>query len=162
MTRATSTKPVPDWLRDPLSHWDVDALTERIAAVDAEGAFPDRHGDSPFFELLRGSVSENLRKMRQYLLGTVDLEALDLQEPLRFARKQAEIGSSQDALQQSYRLGITPREGGAAPVVRVLEQLVAIEQLAVTTLIVPKDPSKEDLLAIRDAHILLTGGPSRS
>ncbi|MDK9494446.1 hypothetical protein QEZ40_000320 [Streptomyces katrae] len=53
---------------------------------------------------------------------------------------------------------ITPHVGGAAPVVRVLEQLIAIERLAVTTLVVPKDPSNEDLRAIREAHTLLTGG----
>lgn len=53
---------------------------------------------------------------------------------------------------------ITPRHGGAVPVLRVLEQLVTIEQLAVTTLMVPKDPSPEDLRAIREAHALLTGG----
>lgn len=53
---------------------------------------------------------------------------------------------------------ITPRHDGAVPVLRVLEQLVAIEQLAVTTLMVPKSPSPEDLRAIREAHTLLTGG----
>ncbi|MGW7327121.1 hypothetical protein ACWGIU_00500 [Streptomyces sp. NPDC054840] len=53
---------------------------------------------------------------------------------------------------------ITPREDGAVPVLRVLEQLVAIEHLAVTTLVVPMDPSKEDLLAIGEAHTLLVGG----
>ncbi|MFD7065186.1 hypothetical protein [Streptomyces sp. NPDC059906] len=53
---------------------------------------------------------------------------------------------------------ITPRHDGAVPVLRVLEQLVAVEQLAVTTLMVPKDPSSQDLRAIREAHTLLTGG----
>lgn len=39
-----------------------------------------------------------------------------------------------------------------------LEQLVAIEQLAVTTLIVPRDPAGEDLRAIEETHTFLMGG----
>ncbi|MCM1967960.1 hypothetical protein [Streptomyces sp. G1] len=52
----------------------------------------------------------------------------------------------------------TSRPDGAALVLHTLEQLVAIEQLAVTTLVVPKDPTKEDLDTINEAHTLLTGG----
>ncbi|RSS81742.1 hypothetical protein [Streptomyces sp. WAC06614] len=53
---------------------------------------------------------------------------------------------------------ISPRQGGSVPVLHLLEQLVAIERLAVTTLLVPKDPSTGDLLTVREAHTLLTGG----
>ncbi|MFJ9381225.1 PucR family transcriptional regulator [Streptomyces sp. NPDC101455] len=106
MTDAPSTKPIPEWLRNPLHLWDLGSLAERITTADTERVFPGRRGDGPFVEMLRSSVAENLQHMREYLLGTVDLIALDLKEPVRFARKQAEIGSSQNALQHSYRLGI--------------------------------------------------------
>jgi sugar diacid utilization regulator len=74
--------------------------------VDAGAAFPDRLKDADFLELLKASILENLRNIQRYLEGTLDLDDLALDEPVRFARQQAEIGSSQNALQHSYRLGM--------------------------------------------------------
>jgi len=100
------TRPVPDWLRASLARWDLERLAERIARVDAGAAFPDRLKDADFLELLKASILENLRNIQRYLEGTLDLDDLALDEPVRFARQQAEIGSSQNALQHSYRLGM--------------------------------------------------------
>ncbi|QSE90661.1 helix-turn-helix domain-containing protein [Rhodococcus pseudokoreensis] len=106
MNGIPTPNPVPQWLRARLSEWDLDALIERIASVDTDGAFPNRRGDDHFLELLRASILENMRNMQSYLLGTVELGAFELREPAVFARKQAEIGIAQSALQHSYRLGI--------------------------------------------------------
>lgn len=105
LPNAIATAPVPPWLRERLSRWDLDALVTRIADVDTAGAFPGRRGDGHFGELLRKSINENMHNMQRFLMGTVDLAELDLREPALFARKQAGIGSSQNALQRSYRLG---------------------------------------------------------
>jgi DNA-binding PucR family transcriptional regulator len=98
-------EPLPEWVRDMAADVDLAALCERVVARDVAVAFPGLAGDEGFAEHLRASVRENLRLLQQVLCGRLPLDAVRLEQPLVFARVQAELRIPQTALQRSYRVG---------------------------------------------------------
>ena len=84
---------------------DLAAVCERVVARDIAVAFPSLAGDAGFAEHLRASVQENLRLLQQVLSGRLPLAAVRLEQPLEFARVQAQLRIPQTALQRSYRVG---------------------------------------------------------
>jgi hypothetical protein len=107
------TRPLPDaggdllpgWVREMAAGVDLAALCERVVARDIVTAFPDLADDAGFADHLRASVRENLRLLQQVLCGRLPLSAVRLEQPLVFARVQAELRIPQTALQRSYRVG---------------------------------------------------------
>jgi PucR C-terminal helix-turn-helix domain/GGDEF-like domain len=105
---------LPGWVRQLAADVDLDALCRRVVARDIEVAFPDLADDDAFAEHLRASVRENLSLLREVLTGRLPLAAVRLEQPLVFARVQAELRLPQTALQRSYRVGFaTMWEGWA-------------------------------------------------
>jgi DNA-binding PucR family transcriptional regulator len=96
---------LPDWVRQLAADVDLDDLCRRVVARDIEVAFPDLADDDAFAEHLRASVRENLVLLQQVLTGRLPLAAVRLEQPLAFARVQAELRIPQTALQRSYRVG---------------------------------------------------------
>jgi hypothetical protein len=96
---------LPGWVRETAAGVDLEALCERVVARDIAVAFPDLVGDDGFAEHLRASVRENLSLLQQVLTGRLPLAAVRLEQPLVFARVQAELRIPQTALQRSYRVG---------------------------------------------------------
>ena len=84
---------------------DLPALCERVVARDIAVAFPDLLDDEGFADHLRASVQENLSLLQRVLTGRLPLTAVRLEQPLAFARVQAELRIPQTALQRSYRVG---------------------------------------------------------
>ena len=106
--------PLPGWVRQLAADVDLDSLCRRVVARDIAVAFPDLAGDEAFAEHLRASVRENLSLLQQVLTGRLPLAAVRLEQPLVFARVQAELRLPQTALQRSYRVGFaTMWEGWA-------------------------------------------------
>jgi hypothetical protein len=107
-------RPLPGWVREAAAAVDLGVLCERVVARDIAVAFPDLAGDDGFAEHLRASVRENLSLLQQVLTGRLPLSAVRLEQPLVFARLQAELRIPQTALQRSYRVGFaTMWEGWA-------------------------------------------------
>ncbi|MGY1692423.1 PucR family transcriptional regulator [Geodermatophilus sp. SYSU D01105] len=101
----TGREPLPAWVRALAADVDLTALCDRVVARDVAVAFPDLADDPGFAEHLRASVQENLRLLQQVLCGRLPLDAVRLEQPLVFARVQAELRIPQTALQRSYRVG---------------------------------------------------------
>ncbi|WP_448609778.1 PucR family transcriptional regulator [Geodermatophilus sp. URMC 60] len=101
----TGREPLPGWVRQMAAEVDLVDLCERVVARDVAVAFPDLAEDAGFAEHLRASVRENLRLLQDVLCGRLPLEAVRLEQPLVFARVQAELRIPQTALQRSYRVG---------------------------------------------------------
>jgi PucR C-terminal helix-turn-helix domain/GGDEF-like domain len=109
-----ATGRLPGWVRQLAADVDLDALCRRVVARDIEVAFPDLADDDAFAEHLRASVRENLSLLQEVLTGRLPLAAVRLEQPLVFARVQAELRLPQTALQRSYRVGFaTMWEGWA-------------------------------------------------
>jgi DNA-binding PucR family transcriptional regulator len=104
-TSASGREPLPGWVRELAADVDLVALCERVVARDIAVAFPDLAEDAGFAEHLRASVRENLRLLQDVLSGRLPLDAVRLEQPLVFARVQAELRIPQTALQRSYRVG---------------------------------------------------------
>lgn len=105
---------LPAWVQEMAGGVDLEELCERVVARDIAVAFPDLAGDEAFAEHLRASVRENLALLQQVLTGRLPLAAVRLEQPLVFARVQAELRLPQTALQRSYRVGFaTMWEGWA-------------------------------------------------
>jgi DNA-binding PucR family transcriptional regulator len=102
---ASGREPLPGWVREMAADVDLVALCERVVARDIAVAFPDLAEDAGFAEHLRASVRENLRLLQDVLSGRLPLDAVRLEQPLVFARVQAELRIPQTALQRSYRVG---------------------------------------------------------
>jgi len=102
---AAGREPLPGWVREMAADVDLGALCERVVARDIAVAFPDLAEDAGFAEHLRASVRENLRLLQDVLCGRLPLDAVRLEQPLVFARVQAELRIPQTALQRSYRVG---------------------------------------------------------
>jgi hypothetical protein len=117
---AAAPGPLPDWVRETAAAVDLEALCERVVTRDIAIAFPDLAGDEGFAEHLRASVRENLSLLQQVLTGRLPLAAVRLEQPLAFARVQAELRLPQTALQRSYRVGFAVMWEGWA------EQLAAV------------------------------------
>lgn len=113
-------EPLPDWVRDLAADVDLAALCERVVARDIAVAFPDLAGDDAFAEHLRASVRENLSLLQRVLTGRLPLAAVRLEQPLVFARVQAELRLPQTALQRSYRVGFVAMWEGWAEQLRVV------------------------------------------
>ena len=96
---------LPGWVRETAAGVDLEALCERVVVRDISVAFPDLAGDDGFAHHLRASVRENLSLLQQVLTGRLPLAAVRLEQPLAFARVQAELRIPQTALQRSYRVG---------------------------------------------------------
>jgi hypothetical protein len=96
---------LPDWVREAAGAVDLEALCARVVARDIAVAFPDLAGDEGFADHLRASVRENLSLLQQVLTGRLPLSAVRLEQPLVFARVQAQLRIPQTALQRSYRVG---------------------------------------------------------
>lgn len=134
-------EPLPDWVRDLAADVDLAALCERVVARDIAVAFPALAGDAAFAEHLRASVRENLSLLRQVLTGRLPLSAVRLEQPLAFARVQAELRLPQTALQRSYRVGfVTMWEGWAEQ----LRTVAAVED-------VPRDEAVRGLAELTAA-----------
>jgi hypothetical protein len=116
--------PLPDWVRETAAAVDLTALCERVVTRDIAVAFPDLAGDEGFADHLRASVRENLSLLQQVLTGRLPLAAVRLEQPLVFARVQAELRLPQTALQRSYRVGFAIMWEGWA------EQLAAAAEAA--------------------------------
>ena len=101
----TAARLLPGWVRETAADVDLEALCERVVARDISVAFPDLAGDDGFADHLRASVRENLSLLQQVLTGRLPLAAVRLEQPLVFARVQAELRIPQTALQRSYRVG---------------------------------------------------------
>jgi len=103
---AVDRSAIPTWVRSTILSLDFDAIAAEIVEEDMRLAFPERIDDAPFAELLRASVIENLRVLRHRL---TDLEG-DVSAtvaPPRFAAEQARLEIHSNALQHSYRTGIS-------------------------------------------------------
>jgi hypothetical protein len=100
-----AARPLPGWVRETAAGVDLDAVCERVVVRDISVAFPDLAGDDGFADHLRASVRENLSLLQQVLTGRLPLAAVRLEQPLAFARVQAELRIPQTALQRSYRVG---------------------------------------------------------
>ena len=100
-----AARPLPGWVRETAAGVDLEALCERVVVRDISVAFPDLAGDDGFADHLRASVRENLSLLQQVLTGRLPLAAVRLEQPLAFARVQAELRIPQTALQRSYRVG---------------------------------------------------------
>ena len=111
---------LPGWVREAAAGVDLEALCEQVIARDIAVAFPDRAGDEGFAEHLRASVRENLSLLQQVLTGRLPLAAVRLEQPLAFARVQAELRIPQTALQRSYRVGFAIMWEGWAERLRVV------------------------------------------
>lgn len=86
--------------------WEIGEVFEPLMDADIKAAFPDRTEEPEFRQMLRGSVTENLTVLRDYLSDRVTLRDGLLVKPVEFARAQAELGIEQAALQRSYRVGL--------------------------------------------------------
>ncbi len=84
---------------------DLAELCDRVAARDIVVAFPRQAGDDRFADHLRASVHENIQALQDVLCGRLALSQVRLEQPLVFARVQAELHIPQTALQRSYRVG---------------------------------------------------------
>ena len=91
---------------DLLDRWDIDSLATRIVQRDLSLAFHEWEDDPGFSEMLAKSVYGNLEVLSQYLAGAIALDDVVLGDQVAFAQEQAQVGSSQNALQRSYRLGM--------------------------------------------------------
>lgn len=102
ITRGT----IPDWVRETVLDLDFGAIADEIVREDMRVAFPSRTDDRAFTEMLRASVVENLRVLRNRL---TDLEG-DVSAtiaPPQFAAEQARLEMPSNSLQASYRTGIS-------------------------------------------------------
>jgi PucR C-terminal helix-turn-helix domain/GGDEF-like domain len=102
----SSADTLPHWAIDLLDSWNVDDIATKIAEADVRIAYPDRVGEEDFRDLLLESIRENLGHIRRYLADPSILANITLDRPISVARRQAQIGASQNALQHSYRVGI--------------------------------------------------------
>ncbi len=84
---------------------DLDALCEAVVARDIAVAFPQLADDLEFTDHLRASVRENLQALQDVLCGRIALSQVHLEQPLAFARIQAQLRIPQTSLQRSYRVG---------------------------------------------------------
>jgi DNA-binding PucR family transcriptional regulator len=98
---------LPAWVQEMAAELDLSELCDRVVARDIAVAFPRQAGNDAFAEHLRASVQENLNVLQQVLSGQVALSQVRLEQPLLFARVQAELRVPQTALQRSYRVGFT-------------------------------------------------------
>jgi DNA-binding PucR family transcriptional regulator len=117
---------LPGWVRALAAGVDLEALCERVVARDIAVAFPDLAGDDVFAEHLRASVRENLSLLQQVLSGRLPLAAVRLEQPLVFARVQAELRIPQTALQRSYRVGFATMWEGWAEQLRTVAAAVEV------------------------------------
>ena len=156
----TGREPLPGWVREMAADVDLVALCDRVVARDIAVAFPDLAEDAGFAEHLRASVRENLRLLRDVLCGRLPLEAVRLEQPLVFARVQAELRIPQTALQRSYRVGFAEmwrawadrlREVAEAADVPRAEALRALAQL--TTAILDYQDHVASLVAENHARV---------
>lgn len=122
---------------------DTGALCERVVARDIEVAFPRLAEDDVFADHLRASVRENLQMLQRVLCGQLSLAQVRLEQPLVFARFQAERRIPQTALQRSYRVGFATMWSAWADRLRTVaeatdvprgEALAALAQLTTTIL----------------------------
>ena len=102
----SSADTLPHWAIELLDGWNIDEIATKIAEADVRIAFPDRVGEDDFRDLLLESIRENLGHIRRYLADPSILVDITLDRPISVARRQAQIGASQNALQHSYRVGI--------------------------------------------------------
>ena len=98
-------EPLAAWVRDMAAGVDLQVLCERVVARDIAVAFPRLTGDADFADHLRASVRENLHALQQVLCGRLALAQVHLEQPLMFARIQAQLRIPQTALHRSYRVG---------------------------------------------------------
>jgi hypothetical protein len=98
---------LPGWVQEMAAGVDLDALADRVVARDIAVAFPELARDGGFAEALRSSVRENLTLLQQVLTGRLPLASVRLEQPLEFARVQAQLRIPQTALQRSYRVGFS-------------------------------------------------------
>lgn len=98
-------QPLPAWVREMAARVDLEALCEAVVARDIAVAFPQLEGDVEFTDQLRASVRENLHALQDVLCGRRSLAQVQLEQPLVFARLQAQLRIPQTSLQRSYRVG---------------------------------------------------------
>ncbi|MGP3534540.1 PucR family transcriptional regulator [Microbacterium sp. RD1] len=67
-------------------------------------AFPSLIDDALFVESLSCSVAENVRALRDVLVGDITLDDVPLENRLRFTNMEAQMRVTQVAMQRSYRL----------------------------------------------------------
>jgi hypothetical protein len=96
---------LPAWVQQLAADVDLDALCDRVVARDIAVAFPEHAEDEAFADHLRASVRENLQVLQRVLCGRLALLQVRLEQPLVFARVQAELRIPQTSLQRSYRVG---------------------------------------------------------
>jgi hypothetical protein len=134
---------LPAWVRDMAGNVDLEVLCERVVARDIAVAFPRLAEDDVFADHLRASVRENLQVLQRVLCGQLALAQVRLEQPLVFARFQAERRIPQTALQRSYRVGFATMWQAWADQLRMVaevtdlprgEALDALAQLTTTIL----------------------------
>lgn len=130
---------LPAWLREVSGELDLAALCEVVVRRDLDVAFPAHARDETFVEHLRASVRENLRELRDVLLGRVSLQDVRLEQPVAFGSMLAQLGIPQTSMQRSYRVGFVVmweewmaglRAYSARAGIGVEEALAAAAQLA--------------------------------
>ena len=94
------------WLANLIDRWDIDSLAARIVQRDMALAFREWQDDPGFSDMLLKSARSNLEVLCRHFAGEGSLDDVSLSHQVRFARQQAQLGSSQNALQRSYRLGV--------------------------------------------------------
>jgi hypothetical protein len=95
----------PSWVARALASWDIDALVSQMHANAMARVFDELRANDEFVELTRGSITENVFAMREHIAGSTALGTLRLNIPVQLARRQAQLFTSQNSLQRSYRLG---------------------------------------------------------
>jgi hypothetical protein len=98
---------LPGWVREMATGVDLATLADRVVARNIAVAFPELAQDGGFADALRSSVRENLALLQQVLTGRLPLTSVRLEQPLEFARVQAQLRIPQTALQRSYRVGFS-------------------------------------------------------
>jgi hypothetical protein len=95
----------PPWVIGAIETWDVDSLVAQMHANAMARVFGQLVGNDEFAALTYGSIRENVHAMRRYIAGAETLTELELKVPVQLARRQAQLFTSQNLLQRSYRIG---------------------------------------------------------
>lgn len=101
---AATAQPPAGVMTAVASRMDLRCLVDRIVDECAAVAFPQHRHDAEFRSLLRASVLQNARGLRDVLVGDAAPSEPDLDRVLSFAHTQARLRIPQKSMQRSYRI----------------------------------------------------------
>jgi hypothetical protein len=106
-TAFTVSAAPPGVMKAVAARLDLRGLVDQIVVECATVAFPKHRHDAEFLDLLRASVHQNARGLRDVLVGDTDLADVGLDRVLSFAHAQARLRIPQTSMQRSYRISFS-------------------------------------------------------